>query len=106
MIKQVFYKTVQIYTELQAFMSDLLRKVSIETFKQIDSSYVTTWLSSIYSDIGQPRVFIFPERTVCDMLLAHLLLRRHLEPKYIHAVKRGDFRGGQMWEWAIVNRSF
>jgi hypothetical protein len=92
MIKQVFYKTLQIRSGLQAFMPNLLQEVSVEIFKQIDFYYVTAGLPTFYPDREQSGLFIFPEKTVCDMLLAHLLLRKHLGIRYIHAVKRGAFR--------------
>ena len=91
MIKKVFYKTLQIHSEPQVFMSNLLREVPIEICNQIYYSFVTNGLPIIYLDFGQPGLFIFPEKTVCDMLLSHLLLRKHLGIKYIHAVKRGTF---------------
>ena len=98
MIEQVFYKTLQIFSGLQAFVYNLLREVPIENFTQVDYSCVAAGLPSICPDLGQCRLFMFPEKTVCDMFLAHLLLRKHLGIRYVHAVKRGAFCVGRKGE--------
>ena len=68
----------------------------------IGSCYGTTGPLAINPETNRPYFQSFPAITTRDMVLAHDLLRQHLQINQIHTLIGGSLGGQQAMEWAIL----